>query len=252
MSAGVGDLKKIFTRVNTSGVVGEVFLKAIVGQVLRAEQYGENVAVAGTAERVEIAVKLPGRDDAPLWLPIDSKFPVAVYQRLVDAADRGDSAAVDLGRKELEARLKQCARDICRKYVRPPATTDFAVLFLPTESLYAETLRNPGLAETLQRDYKVTVAGPTTLGALLTSLQMGFQTLAVQQRSGEVWKLLGAVKADFRKYAELLIKARRKLEEAGDAIHEAETRAQAIERKLRSVEEAPESVAAASANGAAR
>jgi DNA recombination protein RmuC len=242
VAAGVSDLKKIFSNVRTRGLVGEVLLKALVKEVLRPGQYAENVAVTGTAERVEVAIKLPGNNGgvSAVWLPVDSKFPLDVYQRLVDADVRGDLAAVEAARKELVARLKLCARDIRDKYVQPPATTDFGILFVPTEALYAEILRNAGLVETLQRDYKVTVAGPTTLGALLTSLQMGFQTLAVQHHSSEVWELLGAVKADFARYADSLARVQRKLQEAGNALDDAAAGTRRIERRLRSVEAAPD------------
>jgi DNA recombination protein RmuC len=192
-------------------------------------------------ERVEYAVRLPGRNegDQPVWLPMDAKFPHEDYQRLVEASEKGDSEAVAAAAKALEARLRGQARDIRDKYIIPPHTTDFAILFLPSEGLYAEALRRPGLTEALQQEYRVIVAGPTTLGALLNSLQMGFRTLAIQQRSSEVWKVLGAVKTEFGKFGEVLTRVKKKLDEASSQIEQTEVRTRAINRQLRQVETIP-------------
>jgi DNA recombination protein RmuC len=247
LAAGVGDLKKVLLNVRTRGIFGEMQLGALLEQMLSPEQYEANVAVTGTSERVEYAVKLPGRDAgrSHVWLPIDAKFPLEDYQRLLDAPD---AVALESAGRQLEQRVRACARDIGLKYLKPPETTDFAILFLPTEGLYAEVLRRSGLAESLQRDFRVAIAGPTTLGALLNSLQMGFRTLAIQQRSSEVWKLLGAVKAEFGKYAEVLVKVQKKLLEATNTVEDAAVRTRAIERKLRGVESAQEGAAAALLN----
>src|SRR5579884_3843589 len=238
LAAGVGDLKKVLTNVRTRGVWGEVQLGSLLEQILRPGQYERNVAVKGGAERVEFAIRLPGRDEenSAVWLPLDAKFPQEDYQRLVDASERADVAEVEYAAKQLELRLKAEARRIRDKYICPPMTTDFAVLFLPTEGLYSEALRRNGLVETLQRDYRVTVAGPTTVCALLNSLQVGFQTLAIQKQSSQVWKLLATAKTEFMKYAEILKKVRDKLDEAGNAITDAEQRTRIIEGRLRAVE----------------
>lgn len=238
LAAGVGDLKRVLTNVKTRGTWGEVQLGALLEQVLAPDQYGQNVATSGTGERVEYAIKLPGRDSngAPVWLPIDAKFPVEDYQRLVDASERGDVESVEKASRQLEATLKSCAKNLSEKYVAPPATTDFGILFLSTEGLYAEAMRRPGLAEFIQREYRIALAGPSTLAALLNSFQMGFRTLAIQQRSSEVWDLLGAVKSEFGKYAEVLAKVKKKLTEAQNTVEKAETRTRAINRKLRDVE----------------
>jgi DNA recombination protein RmuC len=250
LAAGVGDLKKALTNVRVRGGYGEVQLEMLLEQMLSPEQYRKQEPVTGTAERVDFAIKLPGRGEAQdaVWLPVDAKFPLEDYYRLVDAAD---AAALETAGKQLEQRLKACARDIKLRYVRPPLTTDFAIMFLSTEGLYAEALRRPGLAEALQRDFQVTIAGPATLGALLNSLQMGFRTLAIQQRSSEVWTLLGAVKTEFAKYGAVLEKVQKKLIEAANTMDDAAVRTRAIERRLRSVEAIPESAAAAllDANG---
>jgi DNA recombination protein RmuC len=240
LAEGVGDLKKVLTNVKTRGTWGEVQLGSLLEQVLSPEQFERNVAVAGGSERVEYAIRLPGRDnsEAAVWLPIDAKFPQEDYTRLVEASERADAEAVELAARQLELRLKACARDICLKYVAPPKTTDFAILFLPTEGLYAEALRRNGLAESLQRDWRVVLAGPTTLAALLNSLQMGFRTLAIQKRSSEVWEVLGGVKSEFAKYAGVLDKVQKKLHEASNTVDEAAKRTRAIERKLRNVESA--------------
>ncbi len=238
LAAGVGDLKRVLTNVKTRGTWGEVQLGALLGEILAPDQYGQNVATSGTGERVEFAIKLPGRDTngVPVWLPIDAKFPVEDYQRIVEASERGDVEAVDKASRQLELTLKLCAKTLSEKYVAPPATTDFGILFLSTEGLYAEAMRRAGLSEFLQREYRVVLAGPSTLAALLNSFQMGFRTLAIQQRSSEVWELLGAVKSEFGKYADVLVKIKKKLSEAQNTIDKAETRTRAIHRKLRDVE----------------
>ncbi len=238
LAAGVGDLKRVLTNVKTRGTWGEVQLGALLEQMLAPGQYAQNVATTGTAERVEYAVKLPGlaTNGAPVWLPIDAKFPLEDYQRLMDAGERGDPEAVDRAVRQLEATLKLCAKNLSEKYIAPPATTDFGILFLSTEGLYAEAMRKPGLADFIQREYRIVLAGPSTLAALLNSFQMGFRTLAIQQRSSEVWELLGAVKEEFSKYADVLTQIKRKLTEAHSTIEKAETRTRAIHRKLRGVE----------------
>lgn len=244
LAAGVGDLKKALTNVRVRGTYGEVQLEMLLEQMMSPEQYQKQASIAGSAERVDFAIRLPGRDPVQdaVWLPVDAKFPLEDYYRLVDAVD---AEALEAAARQLEQRLKSSARDIKLKYVRPPFTTDFAIMFLSTEGLYAEALRRPGLAEALQRDYQVTVAGPTTLGALLNSLQMGFRTLAIQQRSSEVWALLGAVKTEFAKYGSVLEKVQKKLLEAANTMDDAAVRTRAIERRLRSVEALPEGSAAA-------
>ena len=238
LAAGVGDLKKVLTNVKTRGTWGEVQLAALLDQLLTAEQYAKNVATRpDSGERVEFAIRLPGGDaQRPVWLPIDAKFPIEDYQRLTDAQERADPLAVELAAKALESRLREEARKIRDKYVEPPYTTDFAILYLPTEGLYAEALRRPGLADGLQRDFRISVAGPTTLAALLNSLQMGFRTLAIEQRSSEVWGVLGAVKTEFGKFGEALDATRKKLEQATRSIESAGVRTRQIERKLKGVE----------------
>ena len=241
LAAGVGDLKKVLTNVKTRGTWGEVQLAALLDQLLTAEQYAKNVATRpDSGERVEFAIRLPGADaQRPVWLPIDAKFPVEDYQRLIDAQERADPQAVELAAKAIEVRLREEARKIRDKYVEPPYTTDFAILYLPTEGLYAEALRRPGLADGLQRDFRISVAGPTTLAALLNSLQMGFRTLAIEQRSSEVWGVLGAVKTEFGKFGEALDATRKKLEQATRSIESAGVRTRQIERKLKGVEALP-------------
>ncbi|MDQ5943080.1 MAG: recombination protein RmuC [Pseudomonadota bacterium] len=241
LAAGVGDLKKVLTNVKTRGTWGEVQLAALLDQVLTAEQYASNVATRpGSNDRVEFAIRLPGRESGePVWLPIDAKFPSEDYQRLVDAQERADVAGVEAAGKALETRLKDEARTVREKYIQPPHTTDFAILYLPTEGLYAEALRRPGLAEALQRDQRVSLAGPTTLAAMLNSLQMGFRTLAIEQRSSEVWAVLGAVKTEFGKFGEALAHTRKKLQEASNTIDKAEVRTRAVTRKLKEVEALP-------------
>lgn len=245
LAAGVGDLKKVLTNVKTRGTWGEVQLESLLEQLLTAEQFDKNVATRpGSSERVEFAIRLPGREAGdhakrPVWLPIDAKFPMEDYQRLVEAQDRADSGAVELAARALEARLRDEARKIRDKYVEPPHTTDFAILYLPTEGLYAEALRRPGLADGLQRDLRVSIAGPTTLAALLNSLQMGFRTLAIEKRSSEVWAVLGAVKTEFGRFGEALDSTRKKLEQATKSIESAGVRTRQIERKLKGVEALP-------------
>ncbi|MBL8414259.1 MAG: DNA recombination protein RmuC [Propionivibrio sp.] len=245
LAAGVGDLKKVLTNVKTRGTWGEVQLEALLDQVLTAEQYEKNVITRpNSSERVEFAIRLPGREMGgdekhPVWLPIDAKFPMEDYQRLIEAQERADPLAVELAAKALEMRLRDEAKKIRDKYVEPPHTTDFAILYLPTEGLYAEVLRRPGLADGLQRDFRISIAGPTTLAALLNSLQMGFRTLAIEQRSSEVWIVLGAIKSEFGKFGEALEATRKKLEQATRSIESAGVRTRQIERKLKGVEALP-------------
>ena len=243
LARDVGSLNRVLTNVKTRGIYGEVQLAGLLEQVLAREQYAANVeTVPGSGARVEFAIRLPGRrdDGAPLWLPIDAKFPREDYERLLDAQERADAAGVEVAAKAIEARLKLEAKTIRDKYVAAPHTTDFAILFVPTESLYAEALRRPGLAETLQREYRITLAGPTTLLATLSSLQMGFRTVALEKRSAEVWQVLGAVKTEFMKFGEVLAKTKKKLDEAGNTIEAAEVRTRAMARQLRNVEALPE------------
>jgi DNA recombination protein RmuC len=242
LAAGVGDLKKVLTNVKTRGTFGEVQLGALLEQLLAPEQYVRNAAPRKDGgERVEYAVRLPGPEDGAgdVLLPIDAKFPLEDHHRLVEAAERGDSDAVEAASRALEVRIRACARDIHDKYLAPPRTTDFGILFLPTEGLYAEVLRRPGLAESLHRDHKVTLAGPTTLAALLNSLQMGFRTLAIQRRSSEVWRVLGAVKLEFGKFGEVIDKVEKKLSEASTQLQHVGVRGRAIARSLREVEALP-------------
>ncbi|MFC4763716.1 DNA recombination protein RmuC [Dyella koreensis] len=241
LATGVGDLKRVLTNVKTRGTFGEVQLGALLEQILIPEQYAANVAtVPGSAERVEYAIRLPGNSsDQPVWLPIDAKFPIEDYQRLLDAQEAADVDAALVAGRALEMRVREEAKRIHSKYVAPPHSTDFAILFLPTEGLYAEVIRRPGLSDLLQRDYRITLAGPTTLTALLNSLQMGFRTLAIEKRSSEVWQLLAAVKTEFGKFAGVLEKTRKKLTEASNVIDQAGVRTRAIERKLRDVESLP-------------
>ena len=241
LAAGVGDLKRVLTNVKTRGTWGEVQLEALLEQMLVREQFEKNVATRpGSSERVEFAIRMPGRvDGTQVWLPIDSKFPAEDYDRLIAAQDRADAAAVEESARALEMRIRSEAKTIRDKYIEPPYTTDFALLFLPTEGLYAEVLRRPGLADTLQRDFRVVIAGPTTLAAILNSLQMGFRTLAIEQRSGEIQLLLGAVKTEFGRFGEVLANTKKQLETVTNSIGKAEVRTRAIERKLRDVEALP-------------
>jgi len=247
LATGVGDLKRVLTNIKTRGTWGEVQLENLLEQMLTSGQYEKNVVTRpGRSERVEFAIRLPGRGETrvPCWLPIDAKFPLEDFQRLQDAQDRSDAAAVELFGKALEDRVKKQARDIREKYIESPHTTDFALLYLPVESLYAEVLRRPGLADLIQRESQVTLAGPTTLAAILNSLQMGFRTLAIEQRSEEVWRLLGAVKTDFVTFGDLLAKTKKQLDTVSNTLGAAEVRTRAIERKLRGVEALPEAEAA--------
>ncbi|MER2539990.1 MAG: DNA recombination protein RmuC [Azonexus sp.] len=241
LAAGVGDLKRVLTNVKTRGTWGEVQLAALLEQLLTADQFAANVAtVPGSNERVDFAIRFPGKGDgAVVWLPIDAKFPIEDYQRLLDAQDRCDPLAVEEAARAIEMRLKAEAKCIHEKYISPPHTTDFALLYLPIEGLYAEALRRPGLAEILQRDWRISLAGPTTLAAMLNSLQMGFRTLAIEQRSAEVWAVLGAVKTEFGKFGEALAHTKKKLDEASNSISRAETRTRQLTRKLKEVEALP-------------
>ena len=248
LATGVGDLKRVLTNVKARGTWAEVQLGAILEQVLTPEQYGKNVCIRpDTAERVEFAVRLPGPLDDPttcVWLPIDSKFPQEDWLRLQDASDQGDVAAVQAASDALIRTVRGSAKEIHDKYVHPPASTDFAIMFLATEGLFAEVLRHPSVVSDLQQQYRVVVAGPTTLAAILTSLRMGFQTLVVEQRAAEVWRVLGAVKTEFGKFGDVLDKVQRQLNTASRTIEETGQRSRAMEKKLRSAERLPEAEAA--------
>ncbi|HOS69522.1 MAG TPA: DNA recombination protein RmuC [Bacillota bacterium] len=241
LASGVGDLKKVLTNVKSRGTWGEIQLGNILEQILTPEQYSKNVAtIKDSSERVEFAVKLPGKDERngeAVWLPIDSKFPQEDYQRLLDAQENGNPVKAEEAAKAMELKVKSFARDIRDKYISPPWTTDFGIMFLPTEGLYAEILRRPGLCDCLQREYRIVIAGPTTLIALLNSLQMGFRTLAIEKRSSEVWSLLGAVKTEFGKFGDILDKTRKKLQEASNTIEDAARKSRSIGRKLKNVQE---------------
>jgi DNA recombination protein RmuC len=252
LASGVGDLKRVLTNVKTRGTWGEIQLEAMIEQVLTANQYAKNMATRpGSSERVEFAIRFPGRDeDCPVWLPIDAKFPMEDYQRLVDAQDQADLAGIEQAAKALENRIRLEAKTIADKYLEPPHTTDFAVLYLPTEGLYAEVIRRPGLADSLQRDHRVTLAGPTNLLALLNSLQMGFRTLAIEQRSSEVWQVLGQVKTEFGKFGAVIEATEKKLQEASNKFSEVGRRKRAIDRSLKEVEALPIAGAVASSGSA--
>ncbi|WP_197330994.1 DNA recombination protein RmuC [Ralstonia syzygii] len=244
LAQGVGDLKKVLTNVKTRGTWGEVQLEMLLEQMLTPEQYDKNVeTVRGTGARVEFAIRLPGKTDADreatVWLPIDAKFPKEQYERLLDAQERADAEGATVASRELEAAVRKEAQTVHEKYIAPPATTDFAILFLPTEGLYAEVLRRPGLTDELQRKFRVTVAGPTTLTAILNSLQMGFRTLALEKRSSEVWQVLGAVKSEFGKFGDVLAATKKTLERAVSNIEQAEVRTRQMNRKLKAVEALP-------------
>jgi DNA recombination protein RmuC len=244
LAKDVGSLSRVLSNVKTRGVFGEVQLAGLLEQVFTPEQYATNVeTVPGSGARVEFAVKLPGRrdDGAPLWLPIDAKFPREDYERLVEAQERADPVAVEASAKRIETQLRLEAKTIREKYVAAPHTTDFAILFVPTEGLYAEALRRAGLVEALQREHKVMLAGPTTLLATLNSLQMGFRTLALEKRSAEVWEVLGAVKTEFQSFSAVLAKTKKKLDEASNTIDQAQTRSNVMTRRLKSVEALPAS-----------
>ncbi|MBC5766206.1 DNA recombination protein RmuC [Ramlibacter albus] len=243
LAQGVGDLQRVLTNVKTRGMFGEVQLEALLEQVLTNEQYSKQVETKPRSnQRVDFAIRFPGRssDGTPVWLPIDAKFPREDYERLLDAQDRADQAGVESASRALEVRLRQEAKSICEYYLCPPQTTDFAILFLPIESLYAEALRRPGLMDTLQRDYRVTLAGPTTLLAMLNSLHMGFRTLALEQQASEVWKVLGAVKTEFERYGEWVAKVKEQVSKASDTLDRADTRAKQMRLALRKVEALPE------------
>ncbi len=246
LAVGVGDLKRVLTNVKTRGTWGEVQLEMLLEQVLTPEQYAKNVeTVPGSGERVEFAIQLPGKSDdrKPVWLPIDAKFPKEQYERLVEASEHADAEGVIVAGRELERAMRNEAKTISDKYLSPPLTTDFAILFLPTEGLYAEVMRRPGLADDIQRNHRVSIAGPSTLSALLNSLQMGFRTLALEKRSSEVWQVLGAVKTEFNKFGDVLAKTKATLENAAKNIESAEVRTRQMTRKLKSVEALPSEAA---------
>lgn len=247
LAGGVGDLKRVLTNVKTRGTWGEIQLAAILEQLFLPDQYERNVHVKPRSpEQVEFALRLPGRggaEDGPVWLPIDSKFPKEAYERLLDASQAADVAGVEAATKELARQILKSARDIFEKYIAPPHTTDFAILFLPTEGLYAEVLRQPGLHDELQQKYHVLPAGPTTLAALLNSLRMGFRTLAIEKRSAEVWRVLAAVKTEFGKFGEVLEKVHLHLENAAASIEKTSARSRLLENKLKQVELLPENQA---------
>jgi DNA recombination protein RmuC len=242
LASGVGDLKRVLSNVKTRGMVGEIQLENLLEQLLTPDQVVKQFKPReSTSDVVEFAVKIPSKDDkdGSIYLPMDAKFPLETYQRLMDAVEEGDADLVKKVTRELEQVITLEAKKIRDKYINPPVTTDFAIMFLPIEGLFAEVLRIPGLWETLQRDYRIVVTGPTTLAALLNSLQMGFRTLAIEQRSSEVWQLLGAVKTEFGKFGDVLDKTQKKLQEASNTIEAAAVRGRAIERKLKSVQELP-------------
>src|SRR5437773_2041620 len=241
LASDVGGLQRVLTNVKTRGGWSEWQLGVLLEEMLTRDQFSTNLKMReDTDERVEFAIKLPGDENgAPVWLPIDAKFPMEHYERLAAAQEKGDSTAVDAAMKTLETQLKRCAKDICEKYINPPKTTDFALMFLPSEGLYAEAIRRVGLVQNVQRDCRVTFVGPTTLAALLNSLQMGFRTLAIQKRSSEVWNLLATVKTEFGKFGEALSAVKEKIDQASRKIEDVDVRTRAITKKLRDVEELP-------------
>jgi len=241
LASDVGGLQRVLTNVKTRGGWSEWQLGVLLDEMLTPEQFTKNIRMRDdTDERVEFAIKLPGDENgAPVWLPIDAKFPMEHYDRLAAAQEKGDPAAAETAMKTLETQLKRCAKDICEKYINPPKTTDFALLFLPSEGLYAEAIRRVGLVQNVQRDCRVTFVGPTTLAALLNSLQMGFRTLAIQKRSSEVWNLLAAVKTEFGKFGESLSAVKEKIDQASRKMEDVDVRSRAITKKLRDVEELP-------------
>ncbi len=248
LAQGVGDLQRVLSNVKTRGIFGEVQLEALLEQVLTIEQYGKQIETKPRSnQRVDFAIKLPGRSDdgATVWLPIDAKFPREDYERLLDAQDRADVVGAEAAAKAMEARIRSEAKSIADSYLAPPHTTDFAILFLPVEGLYAEVLRRPGLMDLLQRDYRVTLAGPTTLLAILNSLHMGFRTLALEKQASEVWKVLGAVKTEFERYGEWVAKVREQVQKAADTLDRADTRSKQMRRVLKGVEALPEAEALA-------
>jgi DNA recombination protein RmuC len=241
LASDVGGLQRVLTNVKTRGGWSEWQLGVLLDEMLTPEQFAKNIKMRDdTDERVEFAIKLPGDENgAPVWLPIDAKFPMEHYDRLATAQEKGEPASVETAIKTLETQLKRCAKDICEKYINPPKTTDFALLFLPSEGLYAEAIRRVGLVQNVQRDCRVTFVGPTTLAALLNSLQMGFRTLAIQKRSSEVWNLLAAVKTEFGKFGESLLAVKEKIDQASRKMEDVDVRSRAITKKLRDVEELP-------------
>ncbi len=241
LASNVGGLQRVLTNVKTRGGWSEWQLGVLLEEMLTPDQFSKNVKTRDdTDERVEFAIKLPGDENsAPVWLPIDAKFPMEHYERLAAAQEDGNAAAVEAAMKTLETQLKRCAKDICEKYINPPKTTDFALLFLPSEGLYAEAIRRIGLVQNVQRDCRVTFVGPTTLAALLNSLQMGFRTLAIQKRSSEVWNLLATVKTEFGKFGEALLAVKEKIDQASRKMEDVDVRSRAITKKLRAVEELP-------------
>jgi len=242
LAVGVGDLKRVLGNVKTRGTWGEVQLASLLAEALTPQQYATNVeTVPGTNQRVEFAIRLPGRSDGqPCWLPIDSKFPLDEWQRLQEALERADAQAAEDARRMLAEAVRVEAKKVRTKYVAPPFTTDFAILFVPTEGLYAEIMARPGTAETMQRDHRVVLCGPSNLLALLNSLQLGFRTLAIEQRSNEVWRVLGAVRTEFQKFGDVLARAQKKLQEASNTLDEARGKTTTIARRLRDVEALPE------------
>ncbi|MDP7267340.1 MAG: DNA recombination protein RmuC [Pirellulales bacterium] len=242
LASGVGDLKRVLTNVKVRGTWGEMQLEALLSQVLAPEQFSKNIDTRDSGERVEFVINLPGprvQGSDVVWLPIDSKFPLEDYRRLVDAHEKADAEAAATATRAIAASIKASARTISEKYIAPPRTTDFGIMYLPIEGLYAEVIQQPDLCELLQREYRVSLAGPTTLAALLNALQMGFRTLAIQQRSSEVWQILSDVKTQFGLFSEVLAKVQKKLTQASSSIDAASTRTRAIERKLKDVEELP-------------
>lgn len=244
LASGVGDLKRVLTNIKTRGIWGEVQLDAIITQLLTPAQFEKNVKVDPSENsRVEFAIKLPGtQEDSCVWLPIDAKFPIEEYQRLMEAHESGDINKMQEQSKALEYSIKKCAKMISERYVKPPYTTDFAIMFLPIESMYAEVLRYPGLLELIQQQYRVVITSPTTLSAILNSLQMGFKTLAIHKQSSEVWKILSAVKSEFSKFSDVLAKTKMKLDQASKSISDAEVRTRVIGRKLKDVESLPNAI----------
>lgn len=243
LAAGVGDLKKVLTNIKTRGTWGEVQLGALLEEILAPEQYAKNVRIHEHGnDFVEFAIKLPGQGDAntePVWMPVDAKFPVEDYQRLLDAQERADTVAADEAVKQLETSIKKAAKDISRKYLSPPKTTDFGIMFLPSEGLYAEVIRRTALVQILQRQYHIVVSGPSTFAAFLNSLQMGFRSLAIQKRSGEVWRVLGEIKNAFGRFGESLDAVRKRLEQATNTVDDAQRKSRTIQNRLRAVEEPP-------------
>src|SRR5664280_933343 len=247
LAAGVGDLKKVLTNIKTRGTWGEVQLGALLEEILAPEQYAKNVRIhENSNDVVEFAIKLPGQgeqDGDPLWIPVDAKFPVEDYQRLLDAQEKSDTVAADEAAKFLETRIKSEAKDISQKYLAPPKTTDFGIMFLPSEGLYAEVIRRTALVQLLQREYHIVISGPSTFAAFLNSLQMGFRSLAIQKRSSEVWKVLGEIKSEFDKFGLTLDAVRKKLEQATNSMDDVRKRSRAFQRKLRNVQELPDASA---------